>query len=84
MIGCGMVASVRSDKKVQEELENEILYRFIYTTGVSELQLSFRVDAMVVISNGLRQRGSAASREPVCIKDQDLPQAGLACRYDLL
>ena len=62
MVGCGMVASVRSDKTVQEELENENLYRFIYTTGVSELQLSFRVDAMVVISNGLRQRDSAASR----------------------
>jgi hypothetical protein len=50
MIGCGIVASVRSDEKAQEELENENLYRFIYTTGVSELQLSFRVDAMVVIS----------------------------------
>jgi hypothetical protein len=84
MIGCGIVASVRSDEKAQEELENENLYRFIYTTGVSELQLSFRVDAMVVISNGLQQRDSAASREPACIKDQDLPQAGLACRYDLL
>jgi hypothetical protein len=50
MIGCVIVASVRSDEKAQEELENENLYRFIYTTGVSELQLSFRVDAMVVIS----------------------------------
>lgn len=73
VIGCGMVASARSDKKAQEELENENLYKFTYTTGVSELQLSFRVDAMVVISNGLQQRDSAASREPVCIKDQDLP-----------
>ena len=73
MIGCSMVESVRSDKQAQEELENENLYRFIYTTGVSELQLSFRVDVMVVKSNGLQQRDSAASREPVCIKDQDLP-----------
>jgi hypothetical protein len=73
MIGCGIVASIRSDKKAQEELENENLYRPIYTTGVSELQLSFRVDAMVVISNGLQKRDSAASREPVFIKDQDLP-----------
>ena len=46
MIGCGMVASVRSDKAVQEELENENLFRSIYTTGASELQLSFRVEAM--------------------------------------
>ena len=73
MIGCGMVASVRSDKKVQEELENENLFRFIYTTGVSELQLYFRVDEVAVISNGLQQRDSAATREPVCKKDQDLP-----------
>ena len=55
MIGCGMDASVRSDKKLQEELENENLSSFIYTTGVSELQLSFRADAMAVMSNGLQR-----------------------------
>jgi hypothetical protein len=48
MIGCGMVASVRSDKAAQEELENEILYISIYTTDASELQLSFCEQAMVV------------------------------------
>jgi hypothetical protein len=50
MIGCGTVASFRSDKKLQEELENENLYRFIYTTGVFELQLSFRVNGMVIVN----------------------------------
>jgi hypothetical protein len=63
MIGCGMVASVRSVRAAQEELENENLYMSIYTTGASELQLSFRVKAMVVyVKLSVTKRVNSMSR----------------------
>jgi hypothetical protein len=59
MIGCSMVESVRSDKQAQEELENENLYRTIYTTSASEHQLPFRVDEMVAGDTKKKQSHSA-------------------------
>ena len=75
MIGCSMVESVWSDKQACEELENENLYRTIYTTGASEHQLPFRVDGMVAGELKDKQR----HREK-----HGLPMAGLACHCDLL
>jgi hypothetical protein len=59
MIGCSMVESVWSDNQAREELENENLYRTIYTTDAPEHQLPFRVDGMVAGDTKDKQSRSA-------------------------
>jgi hypothetical protein len=66
MIGCGIVASVRSDKAAQEELENEYPYGFIYTTSASEHQLPFRVDAIWYLKFLTAKRSIGELRARAC------------------